>query len=300
PCLDNQAERGASNMTSVLKEDETRRPVESTTAKRHERRFKDRSPKESVERYQEASPSPSVASLSDTVAGAEKSVPTGERVMRLFAVLGQRTRDPYQYLLLLRFALLNLVAFALLGAAYVQGLVDMVVAADRTYLSVVIFFVFVGGLGLCGWKIWQTSHNLNSVRAIDTLAQLNTIHDLARLLRREPSELNNLINVLRLRLSHRIAIVRHIANTLVILGLIGTVLGFIIALSGVDPEHASDISAIAPMVSTLISGMSTALYTTLVGAVLNVWLMANHQLLAGGTVKLIAAVMELTDGHARS
>ncbi len=110
----------------------------------------------------------------------------------------------------------------------------------------------------------------------------------------------NLTGALRMKLSHRIAVVRNIANSLVILGLIGTVLGFIIALSGVDPENASDVSAISPMVAKLIEGMSTALYTTLVGAVLNVWLMANHQLLAGGTVKLIAGLVMASESHARN
>jgi hypothetical protein len=52
------------------------------------------------------------------------------------------------------------------------------------------------------------------------------------------------------------------------------------------------------MISTLIQGMSTALYTTLVGAVLNVWLMVNYHLLAGGTVKLISALTELGEQNA--
>lgn len=56
------------------------------------------------------------------------------------------------------------------------------------------------------------------------------------------------------------------------LGLIGTVLGFIIALSGVDPEQAQNLDATKAMVATLIVGMSTALYTTLVGALANLWL----------------------------
>jgi biopolymer transport protein ExbB/TolQ len=109
----------------------------------------------------------------------------------------------------------------------------------------------------------------------------------------------NLVGALRMKIAHRTAIVRHIANSLVLLGLIGTVVGFIIALGGVDPQHASDVKAIAPMVSTLIQGMSTALYTTLVGSILNIWLMANHQILAGGTVKLITALVELAEVHAR-
>ena len=76
--------------------------------------------------------------------------------------------------------------------------------------------------------------------------------------------------------------------------------GFIIALSGVDPEKASDINSVSPMVSTLVAGMSTALYTTLVGAVLNLWLMANYRLLAGGTAKLITGLIEFGEHYAES
>jgi len=70
------------------------------------------------------------------------------------------------------------------------------------------------------------------------------------------------------------------------------VVGFIISLSGVKPDVAADINSVGPMVSTLIVGMSVALYTTLVGAVLNIWLMANYQILSTGTTNLVAAIVE--------
>jgi hypothetical protein len=85
----------------------------------------------------------------------------------------------------------------------------------------------------------------------------------------------------------------------VLLGLIGTVIGFVIALSGVRPDVVSDVNSIGPMVSTLISGMSIALYTTLVGSLLNIWLMVNVRLLEGGTVKLLTATVEAGERHAR-
>ncbi len=213
---------------------------------------------------------------------------------------GKRGMDPYRYLLLLRFTLLNLFGFGLLGAAYAQGLVSDALAADRTYLSLVIFLVFMVGLGLCAFKVWQTSHELNSVRDFDSGADSPAARYMAPMAGGDADSRANLVGALRMKIAHRTAVVRHIANSLVLLGLIGTVVGFIIALGGVDPQHASDVKAIAPMVSTLIQGMSTALYTTLVGSVLNVWLMANHQILAGGTVKLITALVELAEVHARN
>jgi hypothetical protein len=222
-----------------------------------------------------------------------------EPVAWLLAKAQPQSQDPYRHLLVLRFALLNVAGFALLGVAYAQGLVDKVIAADPTYLCVLIFLVFLGGLGICARKVWQTGGELNRLRERDAAGAPAAIPHLAPLLGRTAESRANLAGATRLRLSYRIAVVRNIANTLVLLGLIGTVLGFIIALSGVNPERVADVSAIAPMVSTLISGMSTALYTTLVGAVLNIWLMANHQLLAGGTVKLIAALVERAEDHAR-
>lgn len=207
--------------------------------------------------------------------------------------------DPYRYLLILRFTLLNAFAFALLGVAYLQGYVEQVIVADRTHLSVVIFGVFLVGLGLCAYKVWQTSRDLNSLREYEPSASAPATQFLEPLLARDPKSRANLTGALRMKFAYRTAVVRQFANSLVLLGLIGTVVGFIIALSGVDPEHASDVKSIAPMVSTLIEGMSTALYTTLVGAVLNVWLMASHHLLAGGTVKLITATVEVAEQHAR-
>ncbi len=224
----------------------------------------------------------------------------GRLLFALIAAVRKEEVDPQRHQLILRFALLNLAGLALLGAAWFHGLVDMVIVADKTYLSVLIFLVFLGGLALCTAKVWRTSRELDEVRSRDRRNRSAVTRYLAPMLDRDAESRANLASALRLKLAHRIAIVRHIGNSLVLLGLIGTVLGFIIALSGVDPQRAADISAIAPMVATLIEGMSTALYTTLVGAVLNVWLMANHQLLAGGTVKLIATLVELAETDARN
>ena len=74
--------------------------------------------------------------------------------------------------------------------------------------------------------------------------------------------------MVRLKVSNRIAFVNYKANSLVFLGLVGTVIGFIVALSGVDPGTISIAKVVGPLVANLIQGMSIALYTTPVGAVL--------------------------------
>ena len=209
-------------------------------------------------------------------------------------------QDPFKYLLMLRFALFNLVAFALLGMGWSQGWIDQVVRADQTGLSVAIFAVFAVGLGLSATKVWRVSAELNCLRDATACKGTWAKSYLREIRGRSAGSRAIIASALRATVFGRIAVVRTIANSLVLLGLIGTVLGFIIALSGVDPEAASDVSAVSPMVSRLLGGMSVALYTTLVGAVLNLWLVVNYHLLSAGTVVLVAKLIGLGETHARS
>lgn len=203
--------------------------------------------------------------------------------------------DPFvhSYLLALRFAMVNLIAFVLLGAVWLEGWLTSLMVADTTHLVAVIAGVFVVGFLLCGRAMLQVSSELNQVKARDRRSSSRVGRYLEAIVGRDGSSRGLLASALKLKLVSRIAPIRHIANSLVILGLIGTVLGFIIALAGVDPQTAADASSIGPMVSTLIDGMSVALHTTLVGSVLNVWLMLNYRLVEGGTVRLLTATIEL-------
>jgi len=63
-----------------------------------------------------------------------------------------------------------------------------------------------------------------------------------------------------------------ISHKLVDLGLLGTVAGFIIALSGVSTEAVNDPEQVVGMVTHLLSGMRTALFTTITGLSGYLWL----------------------------
>jgi hypothetical protein len=210
--------------------------------------------------------------------------------------------DPiaHRYLLLLRFILANAIALALVGAAAGQGWIGQVIAADEGGLCRAIAAVFLVGLVWSGQQAVQLSRGLNELQRFARIPGARAPAYLESIAACAAESRALLASSLRLRLATRIAPIRHVANSLVLLGLIGTVIGFIIALSGVRPEVVSDVSAIGPMVSTLITGMSVALYTTLVGSLLNVWLMVNVRLLESGTVKLLTATIELGERHARA
>jgi hypothetical protein len=209
--------------------------------------------------------------------------------------------DPlaHRYLLLLRFLLVNLLALALVGAAAGQGWVGMIFAADTAGYSLAIVAVFLVGWAWSAQRAVQISRELNDIRQARVHPRPALPEYLRQIEGRDAQSRALLASTLRLKLASRIAPIRHIANSLVLLGLIGTVIGFVIALSGVRPDLASDIDAIGPMVSALISGMSIALHTTLVGSLLHLWLMVNVRLLEGGSVKLLTAMVETGELRAR-
>ena len=130
-----------------------------------------------------------------------------------------------RYLLLYRFLIVNIVGAALLGLAGAQGWLARLVERIPPASSSVIFGVFAVGLALCGYRLFKTSAALNRLEADGTV-------DLSMAWTRTPARPELMAEALKARLFSRIAVVRQIASALVVLGLIGTVTGFIIALSG--------------------------------------------------------------------
>jgi MotA/TolQ/ExbB proton channel family len=218
------------------------------------------------------------------------------------AVRGLAGDDPIaqRHALLLRFALANILAVALVGAAAGQGWIGQLLAAEGSGYSIAIALVFAAGLILSAHRAGQISQALNEVGRFEAHHAPPAPAYLRAAARADGQSRALLASTLRLKLVARIAPVKHIANSLVLLGLVGTVIGFIVALSGVQPDAAADVGAIGPMVSTLIGGMAIALHTTLVGSLLHLWLMVNVRLLESGTVRLLVATVELGERHART
>ncbi len=206
---------------------------------------------------------------------------------------GERTRS----LLVLRFSLLNLLGVALVAAAGLQGWIGPLFDGSARWMVTIICVTFAIGLIWCARLVLDTGNELDQVKSGRVRPGSRTSRHLTALVGSGRSHRQALESALRIKLSARIAGVRHIAGSLVFLGLIGTVIGFMIALSGVDPSNAADPAAVAPMVATLIDGMGLALSTTLVGAITNLWLMGNYRLLEHGTSKLLAELIERGATH---
>ena len=215
---------------------------------------------------------------------------------------GLREPEPgeamYRYLLIFRFVLLNAACFGVLGAAWLRGWLDAMLESSARLMCLGIFATFLIGLVICALKIVRTSLELNQVREGRPALRSRAAAHLDRFPGADAGDRRTAADLLRFRMANYISIVAHLANSLVFLGLIGTVIGFIIALSSVEPDVIGSVRQIAPMVSSLIEGMGIALHTTLVGAVLHVWLIVNHRMLATGTLHLYNAIVEFGERRA--
>jgi hypothetical protein len=75
--------------------------------------------------------------------------------------------------------------------------------------------------------------------------------------------------------------VQWIATHVVRIGLLGTVVGLIIAFSAAREGGATDTDGVKAMIAAVVDGMYVSLYATLLGIGINLWLKINLRLLGG-------------------
>jgi biopolymer transport protein ExbB/TolQ len=91
-----------------------------------------------------------------------------------------------------------------------------------------------------------------------------------------------------------------LADLMIRLGLLGTVIGFIFMLGSVAHVSSVDIHALQQLLTNMSSGMRIALYTTLTGLGAGILLGFQYRLLDGGVDRLMAEIIELSEVHATS
>lgn len=204
--------------------------------------------------------------------------------------------------LLYKWLIVNSFAALLVYVAWLRGWVTLVVESDASYLSIVIGAVF-----LVFWAV-SSFHIVGLNREIvlfDRRAPSGMAADYVGKLRARASrgagantDHGMLAGALRARLFLPIQVVNYVANVLILLGLIGTVVGFVIAVSGLGDSIAggSNLERVQGVLGQIVNGMGVALFTTLVGAILGgLWLEIHYQMLARAAGGLAIDIVEYAD-----
>jgi hypothetical protein len=223
-------------------------------------------------------------------------------------------RDPLLPWLI--FTGVSLFAFVLL---WYFGLIGRMVASDRTYISSIIGLLYVASSLHCLWRILIISREgdaaLRTARAIarnggpvsnaegdGRPAGLVAVHirDLvtkAALQGAERLDQTLLLRVLAGRLRGSNPFGAFASDTLMKLGLLGTIIGFIMMLAPIAGLDTENREAVRSSMSLMSDGMAVAMYTTLVGLAGSILLKVQYALLDSATAKIFAFAVDLTEVH---
>jgi hypothetical protein len=204
------------------------------------------------------------------------------------------------------------------------GLIRRMVASDRTYLSSVIAVLYVGASLHCFWRTLVISREADAEQgaaslitsgAVDLTADdrdpvaggrgilpagLVSDHIRALVLKARMQSGGRLDQTLLLRgLADRLrgsnGFGGFASDTLMKLGLLGTIIGFIIMLAPIAGLDASDKSMMKSSMGLMSDGMAVAMYTTLAGLVGSILLKVQYYMLDAATAKVFSRAVTLTE-----
>ncbi len=196
------------------------------------------------------------------------------------------------------------------------GLFRLMLRSDRTYISSVISVLYVGASLHClsrtiavsreGDRERRTARALiestgEAVFSAETLPEGLTgdhIRDLAEKARAQGArrlDQTLLLRGLADRMRGSNGFGNFASDSLMKLGLLGTIIGFIIMLAPISGLDVSDKSVLKSSMGVMSDGMAVAMYTTLAGLVGSILLKLQYYMLEGATSALFARVVRLTE-----
>ena len=123
---------------------------------------------------------------------------------------------------------------------YLTGVFHLLWDGDATKLSFILLPLFMFMSVWCGYKTWTLSVFLDSSKTDKYIVE---------------------------KIEHLMEVGWFTSDLCLSIGMMGTVIGFIMMLSGFSQVDVADMSTVQGMIKGLGVGMSTALYTTLTGLV---------------------------------
>jgi hypothetical protein len=204
------------------------------------------------------------------------------------------------------------------------GLIRQMVVADRTYISSFIVLFYVGTTLHCLWRMIAVSREGEAARAaarligrgghgVGVVGEVVEIEgagtlpkgliaahfrDLAMQVQRQGARRLDptlLLRGLAVRLRGSNQFGAFASDTLMKLGLVGTIVGFIMMLAPIANIDTGDRGAIKSSMNLMSDGMAVAMYTTLTGLIGSILVQTQYYMLDKSTAGLFALATNLTE-----
>lgn len=240
------------------------------------------------------------------------------------AIRAFHSEFPADHLPLLRWLIFTGVCVFAFVVAWHYGLVSMMVRGDRTYISLVIAALYVASSLHCLLRTSTISRELDRAHRVQSLVSKGAAKlsvegadvvtaDGGRL---PPgavtSHIRNLILKAGLQGDHRLdqtLLLRGLADSLrgpnqlgsyagdalMKLGLLGTIIGFIMMLAPIAGLDAADRASVRSSMGLMSDGMAVAMYTTLTGLIGSILVQTQYYMLDKATARLFALATNLTE-----
>jgi len=231
---------------------------------------------------------------------------------------------PTDHLPLLRWLMFTGVCAFGVVLAWYYGLFHLMLTSDKTHISAIIIVLYIAASAHCFMRTVVISRELDAAQRVAalvgrevsgfTVAGQNVLTaDQMRLPRGQVTgHIRNLILKARLQEHHRLdqtLLLRGLADALrgpnqlgsfasdalMKLGLLGTIVGFILMLAPIAGLDAADRVSVKSSMGLMSDGMAVAMYTTLTGLVGSILLQTQYYLLDEATAKLFAIATDLTE-----
>ena len=198
------------------------------------------------------------------------------------------------------------------------GFIQLMVASDRTYLSGLIGVLYILTCGHCFWRTRAIAREAEAARRcraiLSTADGTSALGPDARILPggMVPDHIRSLVIKAETQGAGRIdqtLLLRSLADrlrgsngfgafvsdTLMKLGLLGTIIGFIIMLAPIAGLDAADKVAMKSSMGLMSDGMAVAMYTTLAGLVGSILIRIQYYMLDTATQRVFSDAVMLTE-----
>lgn len=176
-----------------------------------------------------------------------------------------------------------------------SGYLQTLISNDQSHVSVLIIAVYLLSTLHFLFSCYTTSHQLvdvgNAPAVSASSPELKRFYDQIETTR-NPEHSNTLLEVLDIRIRSRYAFGFIVADLMLKLGILGTVIGFIIMLGSLSNLNSVDITVMQTLLAEMSGGMKVALFTTLAGMLAGILLNIKYNLVDWAVDHLLNDIRE--------